>query len=263
MSSTPQVVTEIRDGVGVITLNRPESMNAISVDLARGLDDALVELAATAAVIMIRGAGGNFCVGGDFDEVMRLRSLGAPALAELFDTFGAACSRIASIDVPVVAAVEGFATAGGFELMLASDIVLVADNARLADHHTNFAQIPGGGSTQRLPRLVGRQRALAIILSGGSVSPAQAVDAGIAHSVIAADRFDTEVEAFARDLAGRSRAAATKIKRLVRDGLDGPLDEGLASERRLVVDHILNDPDAAAAADAFLARSTTRTEEQS
>ena len=103
-------------------------------------------------MIVIRGAGGNFCAGGDVAEVERLRSAGRQQLQTLFDAFRGACDAIAAIDVPVVAAVEGVAMAGGFELMQAADIVLVSDDAKIADSHINFGMIPGGGSTQRLPR---------------------------------------------------------------------------------------------------------------
>lgn len=151
--------------------------------------------------------------------------------------------------------------AGGFELMLASDIVLVATNAKIADQHANFGQVPGGGSTQRLPRLVGHQRALSLILTGGRLSAADAVDWGIAHRVIPAESFEADIAAFALDLAARSRTAASKIKRLVRDGLALPLDAGLEMERRVVVDHVASDDTAAAAMRSFATRPTLTNQE--
>ena len=254
---SPLVSVEVADDVGWLTLNRPDAMNAISVGLAQALDAALANLADRSSVIVIRGSGGNFCVGGDFAEVVRLSAQGDDALAELFESFGAACRRIGEIDVPVIAAVEGFATAGGFELMLASDIVVISDNAKVADHHANFAQIPGGGSTQRLARIVGRQRALALILTGGRLTPQECVDWGIAHQVVPAEDFEAAVTCLSRALAEKSPSASAKIKRLVRDGLEGPLEEGLANERRLVVDHIRRDAAANAAAAAFINRSSS------
>lgn len=257
MTEPPPIRTELVDGVGWLTLDRPDAMNAITIGLANALRTGLESLAFDANVIVLRGAGANFCVGGDFKHVQALRDRGPGALAELFDAFGAACATIESIDVPVIAAVEGCAMAGGFEMMLASDIVLVSDNAKIADQHTNFAQIPGGGSTQRLARLVGHQRAMSLILTGVRLTPADAVAWGIAHRVVPVDTFEADVAAFATDLADRSRSAAAKIKRLVRDGLGSTLHDGLARERRMVVDHIANDPDAAAAMAEFTARSTT------
>src|SRR3984957_21017661 len=147
----------IGDGVGRITLNRPERMNAVTIELARQLADAVRALSSDPAVnvILIRGSGGNFCAGGDVGEVERLKSDGSESLRTLFEAFCQACDAIATAEVPVVAAVEGVAMAGGFELMQAADIVIVSDAARIADNHINFGMIPGGGSTQRLPRLVG------------------------------------------------------------------------------------------------------------
>ena len=241
--SDPCVLIDRADGVGRITLNRPAAMNAITVGLGRSLADAINGLACApdVRVILIRGAGGNFCVGGDFKEVERLRAQGPSALRPLFDNFAEACDSIARVEVPVVAAVEGYAMAGGFELTLASDIALVRDDAVLADNHVKFGQIPGGGSSQRLPRLVGRQRALGLILSGGRLSGLDAAAWGLAFRSFPAAEFEAGVADFTAALAGRSRAAVARIKRLVYAGLAAPLAEGLALERRAVVDFIAGD----------------------
>ena len=154
MSGAEGAVTAVIDGaIGRITLNRPERMNAVTVALASELAAALHDLGRRRDlnVIVLRGSGGNFCAGGDFDEVERLRAQGPAALKVLFTEFRRACDTIAEIDVPVVAAVERVAAAGGFELMQAADIVLVSDTARIADNHIRFGMIPGGGSTARLP----------------------------------------------------------------------------------------------------------------
>jgi len=124
--------------------------NAITVALAARLGDALRAAAAWAQVIIIRGAGGHFCAGGDFHEVSRLRAEGPEAFRALFETFGAACEQLGEL-VPVVAAAEGYAMAGGFELIQACDIAIARDDAVLADNHLNFGMIPGGGGSQRLP----------------------------------------------------------------------------------------------------------------
>lgn len=237
---TDVVTTRREEGVGWVVLNRPEAMNAITVELGDRLHRALLDLDADPGVrvIVIRGAGGNFSVGGDFHEVERLRAAGAHALRPLFENFGAACDSIASLSTPVVAAVEGYAMAGGFELMLASDITLVRADAKLADNHSNFAQVPGGGSSQRLPRLVGRQRALGLILSGERLRGEQAVGFGLAYRSFPAAEFDAGVAGFAALLAEKDPIALAGIKRLVLDGLDMALADGLALERRRVVEHI-------------------------
>jgi enoyl-CoA hydratase/carnithine racemase len=230
----------IADGIGHITLNRPERMNAVTTELARQLEDALSDLSRAPAVnvIVIRGAGKNFCAGGDVAEVERLRSAGPEPLRTLFDAFRRACDVIASVDVPVVAAVEGVAMAGGFELMQAADIVIVSDDAKIADNHINFGMIPGGGSTQRLPRLVGHQLALGLLLSGDRLSGPDAVRLGLAYRSFAAQDFDEGVNHFVAQLAGRDRAAVTTIKRLVGGARQRSLSEGLDDEISAVVAYI-------------------------
>ena len=235
------VLTATEGRIGWITLNRPEAMNAVTIELALALEAALARLAEEADVIVIRGAGGNFSVGGDFEELERLRAKGETAMAELFDSFGRALALIAELPVPVVAAVEGYAMAGGFELMQAADIAIVADSARIADNHTNFGQVPGGGSSQRLPRLVGRQRALAHILTGDRLSGTEAAAWGLAYRAVPAAELDAAVCHLAERLAGKEREALARAKRLVYRGLELPLAEGLALERAEVLAHLAGD----------------------
>ncbi|QZT59984.1 enoyl-CoA hydratase/isomerase family protein [Mycolicibacterium austroafricanum] len=225
-------------------------MNAISVALATELAAALQKLGTNpdVNVILIRGAGGNLCAGGDFEEVERLRAKGPAALGTLFTAFRRACDAITDIAVPVVVAVEGVAAAGGFELMQAADIVLVSDAARIADNHIRFGMIPGGGSTARLPRLIGRQQALATLLSGDRLSGADAVACGLAYRCYPQADFDENVATFVGALAGRSRQAVTTIKALVDNGLRGSLDQALTDEIDAVVPHIIGAGAASAAA---------------
>jgi enoyl-CoA hydratase/carnithine racemase len=234
------VLSDVADGIGWITLNRPDRLNAITVALSRALEKAIVELGndPTINVVIIRGAEGNFCAGGDFDEVELLRSQGPDALRQLFAAFRRACEAIARVDVPVVAAVEGVAMAGGFELMQACDIALVSEDARIADNHIKFGWIPGGGSTQRLSRLVGRQQALGLLLSGDRISGADAVRLGLAYRSFPQPEFDDGVRRFAADLAARRREAVSSVKRLVYAGLEVALSAGLEDEIDSVVDHI-------------------------
>ena len=227
-------------GVGRITLDRPEQLNAINVELGTELEHALRTLGSDPSVnvIVIRGAGGNFCAGGDFAEIERLRAQGPAALRTLFAAFRGACDSIAEIGVPVVAAVEGVAAAGGFELMQAADVVLVSDDARIADNHIRFGMIPGGGSTQRLPRLIGRQQALGVLLSGDRLSGTDAVRLGLAYRNFPQDEFLAATEGFVDVMAARERSALVAIKRLVVDGLQKPLASGIDDELSEVVRHI-------------------------
>ena len=229
---------EERDGgrVAHVVLNRPEARNAITIALAQGLHDALAEAAETADVIVVRGAGTHFCAGGDFHEVSRLRARGAAALRPLFETFIGACELIAELPVPVVAAVEGYAMAGGFELIQSVDVALVRDDAVLADNHANFGMIPGGGGSQRLPRIVGTPRALGHILTGDRLTGRQAAEWGLVYRSVAAADFEIELDGLVANLAGKDRAALARIKSLVRRR--GSLADGLAAEVDATLAHL-------------------------
>ena len=250
------VELSVVDGVGWVLLNRPAQMNSVTVELAEQLERGLLELGARADVnvIAVRGAEGNFCAGGDFEEVERLRAVGTDGLRGLFAAFAAACRAVETVDVPVVAVIEGAAAAGGFEFMLASDIVLVRSDAKISDNHIRFGQVPGGGSTQRLARLVGRQRALSILLAGERMSGAEAYAAGLAHASWSAEEFEEKVGTFLSALAGRRRDAVVKIKRLVYDGLELDLADGIVREMDVVVAHIGGEAGGAGVA-AFSSRS--------
>ena len=237
MSDAP-VLSRVEGRVGHVTLNRPHARNAVTIGLADGLHDALVALAPQVGVIVVRGAGGTFSAGGDVDEVARLAAEGPEALRLLFERFGRACSVVATLRVPVVSVVEGHAMAGGFEFMQASDIVLVRDDAVIADNHLAVGQVPGGGGSQRLPRLVGPQRALGHILLGDRLSGRQAVEWGLAYCSAPAEEFEAMVDAVVGRLASRDPKAVARTKRLVREGLRLPLADGLALETDVVVEHL-------------------------
>ena len=257
-SAPPPVLTAVeRLGdarVARIVLNRPQARNAITVDLAEGLTAALRAAAAQAQVIIIRGAGGHFCAGGDFHEVSRLRAEGPQALRRLFEAFGAACELIGELPVPVIAAVEGYAMAGGFELIQSCDIAIAREDATLADNHLNFGMIPGGGGSQRLPRIAGPQRALGLILSGDRLTGTQAEQWGLIYRSVPAAQFERAVADLTANLAGKDATALARAKRLVRDGLRLPLRDGLALETETIIEH-LGGADAAAGISRFTGRA--------
>jgi enoyl-CoA hydratase/carnithine racemase len=250
-----QVRHHIEGPVGHVLLNRPQARNAVTIGLARELAAAVEALAREVRIIVIRGAGADFCAGGDVGALAALHERGRAAMAELFTEFRRALTAITSAPVPVVAAVHGHAVAGGFELMQACDLAVVRTDARISDIHSRFGQVPGGGSTQRLPRIVGRQRAMGLILTGDEISGAQAVAWGLAYRAAEPGRFDEEVDVLVERLLANPPAALAHSKFLVDRALEHPLAEGLPVETTHVLDHL--EAEGHAAFGAFSRRKAT------
>jgi len=201
--------------VGRILLNRPEVLNALNHALVTELEKAVHQLEGQVRVILIEGAGKHFCAGADLRVVSE-----SPNLREFIEQINRAFFSLEQAPVPVIAAVHGYALAGGFELMQACDVVIVADDALIGDQHANFGLIPGGGGSQRLPRLIGRQRALALLLSGDRLSGREAVAWGLAYrSVPIADLKEKSME-LAQTLAAKSRGGLKAMKFLVNQGAE-------------------------------------------
>lgn len=219
-----------------ITFGRPQVLNAMTRELSRALVAAVRAAAGEASVVVLRGAESNFSVGGDIAEVQQLRAEGPDALATMFDAFTELLRAVCEVDVPVVAAVEGYALAGGFELLQVCDVVLLSETAVLGDYHIRAGQVPAGGGSQRLPRLVGRQRALGHLLTGERLDAATAMAWGLAYRVAPAEEFDDMVSGVVEQIAAQDPTALRTMKSLVVRGLDLPLDDGLRLERAAALD---------------------------
>ncbi|MCB1395516.1 MAG: enoyl-CoA hydratase/isomerase family protein [Rhodobacteraceae bacterium] len=227
---TDSVLIDDREGIRVITLNRPERMNALDGPTLIALDEAIAT-AGAARVIVIRGTGRAFCAGND------LKWLASGVLADRAahmahqDRMQACYTRIESCPQVVVASVGGFALAGGFELMLACDITLTADEAELGDEHLRRNLLPSGGSSQRLPRRIGPARALYHLLTAKRMTGRGAAAMGLAALSVPGDQLEAETMALAERLAQSDPLALASMKEMVRRGLELPLSEGLAMER--------------------------------
>jgi enoyl-CoA hydratase/carnithine racemase len=239
------------DGIARIVLNRPGQLNAISPALLGDLDRVCATIEGDPAVraATLTAAGRAFCAGADLRAVRE--TVGDP---ERWSTFMSlwhrVFDRIEALPVPLVAGVHGLALAGGLELLLVADLVVMDETARLGDQHANFGLVAGGGGSQRLPRLIGARRAKELMLLGGWVEAPQALAWGLVNRVAPAGQLEEAVLALARELAGKSVAASRVAKRLVDQGLDLTLPEGLALERRLAAEH-LRGADAAEGLRAF------------
>jgi enoyl-CoA hydratase len=248
------VAHEIRDRVAWITLNRPDKLNALNSELLEGLIAVLHSLDGRrdVRVIVLHGAGTVFSAGSDLaeiDGVYRDPVRSRQYLGRLRD----AALGLEAVRQPVIAAVHGLALAGGLEIMLACDLVIAEESAKLGDQHINWGFIPGGGSTQRLPRAIGVARARDLLYTGRWIRANEAREMGLVARVVPTGSLLAEAEAFAADLAGRSGDALARTKALVRHSQQVPLEQGLALEIETVMSYY-NQPEFTTGIEAFKAR---------
>lgn len=220
-----------------VTLNRPEKMNSISPGMLDDLDHLMAALASRRELrsLVFTGAGRAFCAGADLKAVRELVSGedGLAANAAFLERLRSVLVTIERFPRPVIAAVNGLALAGGLELVLCCDQVIAAESARLGDAHANYGLVPGGGSSVRLPRKVGPNRAKQLIFSGDFLPAATLADWGLVNRVVADDDLQSATGELVERLAGRSPIGLARMKRMVDDGLEQPLDAALSYELAL------------------------------
>ena len=248
-------VEKTGEGICRITLNRPERLNALGVDMVQALQAALASaIVDRSRVILIRGTGRAFCAGADLkerrnmDEVARVEHNRAINLA--VDTLGAA-------PMPTICVINGLAMGGGCEIALACDLRYAAEDAQIGLTEARIGAIPGAGGTQRMPRVVGAARALELMLTGEPVNGKRAEEIGLVHAAVPADKLDAHVERIARLIASRSPTGEETIKRLVYRGIETTLADGLAQERA-ALKQVLTSADYAEGLDAFAAKRQPR-----
>lgn len=221
-----------RDGnIAVITINRPQVLNALNVKTIEDLNEALEDLAADDAVraIVVTGAGDRaFVAGADINE---LQALPSPLAAQAHSKAGQdLLFRIEETDKPVIMAINGFALGGGCELAMAGDIRLASDTAQFGQPEISLGILPGFGGTQRLPRLVGEGMAKMLILSGGRVDANEALRIGLVDKVVPAAELMETAKSLARALAEKPPLALGLAKRAIHAGLQMSLREGCEYE---------------------------------
>jgi enoyl-CoA hydratase len=224
-------VEEDGGAVAVVTIDNPP-VNALKAALLEELEAELARLDADdgTRAIVIRGAGERaFVAGADIKEFPSLREAppGEGGSARGIQKLGAAMEGMRT---PVVAAIHGFCLGGGLELAMACDVRVAADDAQLGQPEIKLGLIPGGGGTQRLPRLVGHGRALLLNLTGDPISGAQAYEWGLVEKAVPAGELTEEALGLARTLAERSPFAIAVVKELAAQTRDLPLAEGLTRE---------------------------------
>ncbi len=227
------VLLEVGGATAWVTLNRPETMNAMSAAIADGLGEAInaIERDECVRVVVITGSGRAFSSGGDLKSFREAVASGS--FASFVDRLAASQTlfrRIEQLPQPVIAAVNGYAVAGGLELILCCDLVVAAESARIGDGHAKYGVIPGAGSTARLPRKLPVNVANLLLLSGELWSARELMTHGLVNAVVPDDQLRACAAALAERLAQNSPLGLKWIKRLVNDGLEQPLDTAVRAE---------------------------------
>ncbi len=212
------ILYEKKGHIARITLNRPDAGNSLDSSMAAALTEACeaIDRDDTVYVVVLTGAGNTFCTGGEM-------AAGSRHPAE----------TIAAIDRPVIAAVNGDAIGAGLELALAADIRLAAATARFALPQVSQVRLPAGGGTQRLPRVVGKGKALELILTGEAITAAAALEMGLVSRVVAPEALAGETDKLAGEIAAKGPVALRYLKEAVNKGLDMTLEQGLRLEADL------------------------------
>jgi enoyl-CoA hydratase len=224
---------ETIDAVAVLTLNRPEKLNALSKDLLNAIVDALdrIELDAALRAVVITGAGRAFSAGADITAFQRHMQAGpVEAVAHFMRPGHRMTRRVENFSKPVIAAVNGLAYGGGCELVESCHMAIAAEGAVFSKAEIDIGIIPTFGGTQRLPRNVGRKAALELILSGRAFDAAEAARLGLVNRVVAASDVLEAALALASDLARKPPHAIAAALSAVHRGMDASIDDGLAIE---------------------------------
>lgn len=220
------VLLERDDGIATVTLNRPEALNALSAALRNRIAAVFAELAGddSVGVVILTGAGRAFTVGLDLKELGgEVEALGSITSQDL-------SRAVTGLRQPIIGAVNGFAITGGFELALMCDFLIASSTARFADTHARVGVVPGWGLSQRLPRLIGVNRAKELSLTGNFLDAETACAWGLVNRVVEPDALLPTCRQLARDILDTDPPTRNEIKRIIDAGWDTTLAEGMDIE---------------------------------
>jgi enoyl-CoA hydratase len=225
-----EILTSTDGHVAVVTLNRPDKLNALSVELMKQLVAALEALDQddNIHVIVLTGNERAFAAGADIGDMAE-----ASAVTQLKGNQFARWERIAKVSKPIIAAVSGFALGGGCELAMSCDLIVASETAQFGQPEINIGIMPGAGGTQRLIRAVGKATAMDVILSGRFLTAREALAYGLVSRVVPKEHFLTEALRLAHELAKKPPLALRIAKDAVRKAYEMSLAEGLEYERKL------------------------------
>ena len=222
------VLLEKRDGFAIVTLNRPEAMNALSRELRGDFVTAFGECSHDPGirVVILTGSGKAFCAGFD------LKELGAGAAKTTADEAdNVVADAMDAFNGPIIGAVNGHCITGGFEMALACDILIASENARFADTHARVGMLPGWGLSQKLPRLIGLSRAREMAFTGAPVFASQAYDWGLVNRVVPQEELLPAAIRMAEDICACAPEVLQQYQSLITEGYCMPLDKALAWEK--------------------------------
>lgn len=232
-TETPLLLQRPSPGIALVTLNRPDALNALSARLRNALLETFSNLASEeeTEVIILTGAGRAFTVGLDLKELGREHAADVPLdNRDLADV-------MAALPQPVIGAVNGYAITGGFELALLCDFLIAAPEAQFADTHARVGVVPGWGLSQRLPRLIGINRARELSLTGNYLDAETACRWGLVNRIVPRAELLDECLRLAQDILSTDRATRTEMKRIMDEGWNLPLAAGLDLEREASAAH--------------------------
>jgi enoyl-CoA hydratase len=224
------IIVEKRDGVGLVTFNRPQALNALNEALIAELNEALVAFEADAGIgcTVVTGSEKAFAAGADVKEMAE-----KTYVAAYLENFLAGWTELAETRKPVIAAVSGFCLGGGLELAMMCDIIFASETARFGLPEITLGIMPGAGGTQRLPRFIGKAKAMDLILTGRMMDAAEAERCGLVARVTAADKLLDEAMSAAAKIASFSQPTVMMAKETVNRAQEMSLSEGVRFERRL------------------------------
>jgi len=227
------VLLDRREGYAIVTLNRPDSMNALSRQLRADLVAAFEQCTADDAirVVILTGNGRAFCAGFDLKELGSSTSQDASQEAD-----NKIARAMEAFDGPIIGAINGHAVTGGFEMALACDILIAAENARFADTHARVGMLPGWGLSQKLPRLIGLSRAKEICFTGAPVFARQAYEWGLVNHVVAPQELLPRAVKMAEDMCACVPHILKQYKPLIEQGYSMPYADALAWEEQRAIE---------------------------
>jgi len=228
------ILFEAKEDIGYVTINRPNALNALNIDLLNELEHVFryINTADNVKCVIITGAGRAFVAGADIAQMSKLNvnegrdmTIKGQKVMELIE----------NIDKPVIAAVNGFALGGGCELSMACDIRIASEKAKFGQPEVNLGIIPGFGGTQRLPRLVGKGMAKYLIMGADTIDAHEAYRIGLVQKVVSEENLISEAEKYARNVISKAPIAIKMAKIAINNGVNLDLNSGIAFEAEAYV----------------------------